>query len=117
MNPTKLRTPPLVGHLAGECQAELHAIADWWLTHAVDYEQGGFYGEVDIDNRPVPDAPKSVVLNARSLWFSSEAARLCNEPRYGAAATRSYEYLSEHFISPLHVGGHWSVYAQFVTAA
>lgn len=117
MNPTKLRTPPLVGHLAGECQAELHAIADWWLTHAVDHEQGGFYGEVDIDNRPVPDAPKSVVLNARILWFFSEAARLCNEPRYGAAATRAYEYLIEHFIDPVHGGVYWAVDAQGRTCA
>lgn len=104
-------------HLPTECQEELRAIADWWLTYAVDHEQGGFYGEVDVDNRPAPDAPRGVVLNSRILWFFSEAARLCNEPRYRAAAIRAYEYLVEHFIDPVHGGVYWAVDAQGRTCA
>lgn len=112
MKLTRPRTPPLADHLPEECQAELRAIADWWLMHTVDHEQGGFYGEVDVDNRPVPDAPKSVVLNTRILWFFSEAARICGEPRYRAAATRAYEYLTEHFFDPVHGGVYWAVDAR-----
>ena len=35
----------------------------WWMEKAVDRENGGFYGEIDGEDRPVNDAPdrKSVV--------------------------------------------------------
>ena len=33
-------------------------ILPWWMTYAVDEENGGFYGEVDNDNKPVAHAPK-----------------------------------------------------------
>ena len=48
-------------------------ILPWWMTYAVDEENGGFYGEVDNDNKPVAHAPKFITLNARLIWTFAHA--------------------------------------------
>lgn len=98
--------------LCEEFRAELIAIADWWLDYSVDHERGGFYGEVDAHNRPVPNATKGIILNARILWFFSEAARELKDARYRAAAERAYDYLSEYFFDPLYGGVYWELDAE-----
>lgn len=95
--------------LAGEFDAELRAIADWWLSNSLDQEQGGFYGEVDVHNRPVPKADKGVVLNTRILWFFSELAGHLDEAPYTQAAARAYDYFCRHFIDREQGGVFWAV--------
>lgn len=95
--------------LASEFDAELRAIADWWLSYSLDQEQGGFYGEVAVDNRPVPKADKGVVLNARILWFFSELASHVDDRRYTQAAARAYNYFCRHFIDAEQGGVFWAL--------
>lgn len=95
--------------LAREFDAELQAIADWWLNYSVDEEQGGFYGEVGVDNRPVPKADKGVVLNTRILWFFSELANHLEDVRYTQAAARAYDYFCQYFIDPEQGGVFWAL--------
>ena len=45
-------------------------ILSFWEKYSVD-PAGGFYGTVERDGTPVPDAPKGGVLNARILWTFS----------------------------------------------
>lgn len=97
------------GDLSHEFDSELRAIADWWLSYSLDEPQGGFYGEVDVDNRPVSEADKGVVLNTRILWFFSELAAHIDDIRYTQAATRAYEYLCQHFIDAEQGGVFWAV--------
>ena len=89
-----------------EFTRELINIADWWIDYAVDDRNGGFYGEIDDLCRPNHAAHKSLVLNARILWFFSEAAQLLDDVRYHKAADRAFDYLNKHFQDPLH-GGYW----------
>jgi cellobiose epimerase len=70
-----------------EIQQELSAILEYWMQHAIDEEQGGFYGRIDNDNICYADAPKGCVLNARILWTFSAAASLTNDWRYAKAPT------------------------------
>lgn len=56
--------------LREEVRTEGLRLLDWWAAHLVD-ARGGFYGEVDAEDRPVPEAPKSIILNTRLLWFSA----------------------------------------------
>jgi hypothetical protein len=51
-------------NLRKEARAEGLRLLDWWANHLVD-PRCGFYGEVDADDWPVPEAPKSVILNTR----------------------------------------------------
>lgn len=97
--------------LQQEFRQELISIADWWAAHTVDHEQGGFYGEVDADNLPVPSASKGVILNARILWFFSEAAQQVDNPRYRDCAQLAYDYLLAHFFDKEQGGVYWELTA------
>lgn len=92
---------------AQQFRTELHAIGDWWLEHAVDRKNGGFWGEVACDNTPNTKAHKSVILNTRILWFFSSAARVCGREDYADAARRAFDYLTAHFVDPEHGGVYW----------
>jgi len=94
---------------SNELQHELLAILDYWLQHAIDEKQGGFYGRIDNNNTSYANAPKGSVLNARILWTFSAASRLINDPRYLTAADRAFAYIREHFVDSLYGGVYWSV--------
>jgi mannobiose 2-epimerase len=100
--------------LQEEFRAELIAIADWWATYAVDHEQGGFYGEIKADNKPVKNASKGIILTARILWFFSEAAQEVDNPVYRTCAIRAYDYLMAHFIDKEQGGVYWELDAAAV---
>lgn len=91
--------------------AELENIGRWWLTYAPDQHGGGFHGEIAADNTPVPGAEKGLVMNARILWFFSEAAQFRGNADYRLAAERAYRYLQDYFYDARHGGYYWSVNA------
>ena len=95
--------------MARAMRAQLVAIADWWCNYAQDHEQGGFYGEVDAHNQPVKNASKGVILNARILWFFSEAARATGDKRYADCAQRAFDYLLQKFHDPEQGGFYWEL--------
>ena len=70
----------------------------WWMEKAVDTANGGFYGEIDSDGRPVPDAPKFITLNARLVWTFASAYRVLGDEKYRDMANRAYAYFTEHFL-------------------
>lgn len=92
---------------------ECYAIADWWLEHAIDSDNGGFYGAISFDNTPDKTAEKSIILNARILWFLSEAAQFvqgCDDGRkqaYSAGAHRVYQYVVDRFVDSENGGVLW----------
>jgi len=104
--------PSQFTRLQSEFRKELVAIADWWLTHTVDHELGGFYGEVNSDNTPVKTANKGIVLNTRILWFFSEVALVTNSAEYRQAAKRAYEYIVHYFFDKEYGGVYWEVNPQ-----
>ena len=106
--------PLRIASLQQEFRDELIAIADWWSTHKVDQEQGGFYGEIAADNQPVKNASKGIILNARILWFFSEAAQAVDNPVYRNCAVRAYDYLVAHFFDCEHGGVYWELDASAV---
>ncbi len=111
---TAASLPVRFAPLQQEFRAELIAIADWWATYAVDQEQGGFYGEIDADNKPVKNASKGIILNARILWFFSEVAQEIDNPVYRSCATRAYDYLMIHFFDKEQGGVYWELDATAV---
>ena len=94
--------------LAAEFEVELHRIAAWWLTHAVDHNAGGYHGEIDLQGNPIHDTPRSVILISRILWFFSAAALRTGEARYAQQAMRARDYLLSTFIDPRHGGVYWA---------
>jgi cellobiose epimerase len=98
--------------IASEVQSEARAILDWWRRHAVDRAHGGFYGEIDAFNRSQPGAAKGLVLNARILWFMSEAARQLGDADARALAARAADEILKRFHDREHGGVYWSLDAQ-----
>lgn len=85
-------------------------ILPFWLKMQ-DTEQGGFYGQMRGDGTLVKDAPKGGILNARILWSFSAAYRVLGNKEYLQAATRSLNYIVEHFLDTEFGGTYWSLNA------
>jgi len=77
---------------------ELHKnILPYWMKYGVEKDGHGFYGAVDINNKPVLTANKTSVLNARILWTFSAAAMLDGNIEYAAIADKAYRVVTEDF--------------------
>lgn len=76
---------------------ELHNILSYWIKYGLEENGEGFYGAVDLDNKPVLSANKSCVLNARILWTFSEAARRYTGMGYDDIARRAYRVVTTDF--------------------
>jgi mannobiose 2-epimerase len=92
-----------------ELKEELGSILRYWMQFTPDYNEGGFYGRIDGENKVVAGAPKGVVLNSRILWTFSAAWSHTKEPPYRQVAQRAYEYLLAHFLDREYGGVYWSV--------
>ncbi|TRX48796.1 N-acyl-D-glucosamine 2-epimerase [Fulvivirga sp. M361] len=85
----------------------IHNILPFWMDHMLDMENGGFYGQVDGNNRLNHKAGKGVILNTRILWTFSAAYAYNADKRYLATAQRAYAYIKDHFIDKLYGGVYW----------
>ena len=84
-------------------------ILPFWLTHGVDHESGGYYGEAAHDGTPDRAADKCLILNARLVWTFAAAYRVLRDDRYLQEANRAYAYFTERFIDPEYGGAYYSV--------
>lgn len=84
-------------------------ILPFWINHAVDSINGGFYGEVSSDGTPVLGANKGAILGSRILWTFSTAYRIYGDSIYRSMADRAANYYITHFIDNLYGGVYWSV--------
>ena len=82
----------------------------FWMTHTQD-PAGGFYGIVNFDGTPVPDADKGGILNARLIWTFSSAYRLLGDEQYKVFADRAQRYFIDHFVDREYGGTFASVKA------
>ncbi len=78
----------------------------WWIKYSVDEENGGFYGEVDNDNKPIEGATKFITLNARLIWTFSSCYRVLGDEKYLVYAKRAYDYFVKHFWDEETEGAH-----------
>jgi len=76
---------------------ELHNILEYWKKFGLEKEGKGFYGAVDLDNKPVLSANKTCVLNARILWTYAAAAKAYPGKAYEEMAHLAYKVVTEDF--------------------
>jgi mannobiose 2-epimerase len=88
---------------------ELEEILAFWMEHTVDEVNGGFTGQIDFNNKIIPEAPKGAVLNARILWSFSAAYNLTGNTTYLQFAKRAFNYICTYFIDRENHGVYWSV--------
>lgn len=95
--------------LKAEMLLELHNILHYWVDNTLDLKRGGFVGARDHDNHLIPGSDKGAVLNTRILWSFSAAYNFTSETKYVKMADRSFDYLINHFIDPVHEGIFWAL--------
>lgn len=83
----------------------------FWTQKMTDYNQGGFYGRIDADNKVYPDDDKGGILNARILWTYSSAYRIYGDTSYLKTANRAKEYILKYFIDKKYGGAYRSLKA------
>jgi mannobiose 2-epimerase len=81
----------------------------FWLEKSIDYEYGGFIGQMSNDGRIDHKAPKGLILNARILWTFSALYRFNKDNQYLEMARRAYDYLETYFWDRSHGGTFWQV--------
>jgi cellobiose epimerase len=89
---------------------ELSAILNYWDKYTPD-GAGGFHGRITNSNKPVADAPRSVVVTSRILWTFAMGHQYLHNARYLVRARQAYQYLTNHFLDPQNGGVYWSVNA------
>jgi mannobiose 2-epimerase len=95
---------------ARRIEAELQGnILPFWIAHAVDRENGGFYGALTNDLRVNNDVERSAVLCARILWTYAAAYRRYGDDAYLQMARYAYDYLTGPFLDRQYGGVYWSV--------
>lgn len=86
-----------------------HNILPFWMQKMTDPENGGFYGQIDGNDRIIAGAPKGGILNARILWTFSAAYNSLSDAQYLETATRAKEYIFKHFFDSRYGGTYWSL--------
>ncbi len=90
----------------------LHNILPFWMTHTVDKENGGFYGEISNDLVVNSRASKGALLNARILWTYAAAYRRYKTPAYLDMAHYAYQSLIDLFWDDVYDGRYWEISAE-----
>jgi mannobiose 2-epimerase len=85
---------------------ELFNILKYWIKFGIEKEGTGFYGAVDLNNKPILSASKTCVLNARILWAFAAAAKAYPEKGYEKIADLAYKVVSEDFADD-EMGGYY----------
>ena len=81
-------------------------ILPFWMRHAVDRENGGFYGKIDCEGHIDREAPRASVIHSRILWTFSAACRLV-DVAYRATADWAYDYIVKKFWDAEYGGVYW----------
>ncbi len=84
-------------------------ILPFWIRHAVDKDNGGFYGAVTNDLQVRNEVPRSSILCSRILWSYAAAYRKYGSKPYLDMAQWALDYLTRVFQDPEYGGIYWQV--------
>ena len=85
-------------------------ILPFWLGK-MDDGAGAWIGRIDGKGTPHPDSERGCIMYARILWTFSSAYRLTGVEQYLDAATRTRDYILDHFIDREYGGAYWCLKA------
>lgn len=96
--------------LTSRLRAELtENILPFWLNHAPDRANGGFYGAISNTLEVDSTASRSAILCARILWTFSAAYRHFGAPPYRQMADYAFQTLTGPFWDDEYGGVYWSL--------
>jgi mannobiose 2-epimerase len=72
------------------------SVAFW--KRAVDWERGGFFGQIDLQGKPMETSPKYVIQQARHLWTFSQLYRFEDDgDAISAICHHQYRFFRDFF--------------------
>lgn len=86
-------------------------ILPFWMERMVDEKNGGFFGQINGENKLVSEAPKGGILNARILWTFSSAVLNLKNSQYLTFSERAKNYILNHFFDAENGGTYWMLHA------
>lgn len=86
-------------------------ILPFWMERMVDEKNGGFFGQINGENKLVSEAPKGGILNARILWTFSSAVLNLKNSQYLKFPERAKNYILNHFFDAENGGTYWMLHA------
>ncbi|KAF2517295.1 AGE family epimerase/isomerase [Flavobacterium foetidum] len=95
--------------LKSELTAELDEILKYWAKHTVDYQNGGFVGQIDFEDHIIANTEKGSVLNARILWTFSASYQTTKNENHKKLAKRAFDFLADYFYDSTFGGLFWSI--------
>ncbi|MCQ2587569.1 MAG: AGE family epimerase/isomerase [Treponema sp.] len=84
-------------------------ILTYWDKYARDYNNKGFFGEIDNENNADPKCQRSIVMTSRFLWTYSAVARMTKDPKYLEMADFAYDVIINKYFDKKHDGVYWSI--------
>ena len=100
---------PETANWAGQIRKELVGnILPFWMLHAIDRENGGFYGTIGCDLKVEKESLRASVINSRILWTFSAASRLIGG-EYRNTADWAYDTVVNAFWDREYGGLFWTL--------
>ena len=93
-----------------KAKSELNTIINFWKNQTIDDQNGGFIGQIDHQNQPIPHAEKGAVLHARILWTFAAVYAFTKDERDLDMAHRAYDFIDKKFYDEVEGGIFWSLY-------
>ncbi len=87
----------------------LNNILPFWRSVTPDNKNGGFYGQIGVNNTIHNNIPRTSVTCSRILWTFSHAYSIYKNTDYLDIANRAFDYLNAAFWDKENAGLYWSV--------
>lgn len=84
-------------------------ILPYWDKYARDFQNKGFFGSIDNDNKQDSKCQRSIVMTSRFLWTYSAVARMTKEAKYLEMADFAYDVIINKYFDKDNDGVFWSV--------
>lgn len=84
-------------------------ILPYWDKYARDFQNKGFFGSIDNDNKQNSECQRSIVMTSRFLWTYSAVARMTKDAKYLEMADFAYDVIINKYFDKDNDGVYWSV--------
>lgn len=84
-------------------------ILPYWDKYARDFQNKGFFGSIDNDNKQDSKCQRSIVMTSRFLWTYSAVARMTKDAKYLEMADFAYDVIINKYFDKDNDGVFWSV--------
>lgn len=83
----------------------------YWMTEAINPQDGQFYGEIDFYGNKKADANRCIIMYSRVMWSFAAAYNHFKDEKYLKYAELAYQFISEKLYDKKNGGYYWDTKA------